>query len=392
MSPETRWIVECLRSLPGRGTPRAPGDSLDWNLLLLSAEAEGLGPALGFACRANPPASMPVAVRERLQRDLIEGTASHLILSGELGRILKQFEREGIAVIPLKGPALGETLYPSPALRPCADLDLLVRPERVRPVDELLRRLGYRRLADAHSFQFDLDYDRATLYEGPTGVRVDLHWGLLSDPRYSWDEREGLTVWDRAVSIRVAGQESLGLCPEDLLLYLAVHLAVHHALAGLLWYYDLYLAIERWAGTLDWEALTARASRWRVRAALYFVLTELERHFGARVPAAVMVGIKPRCPRATLLGWLLGHRTPQERRRLEHVIALLLVDRGRDLLGTLGHALLPPPAWLRARYQGLGPSLLTCYLAHYRRLGQIVSQATGGARGARDQHDGLTGA
>ncbi|PYO17213.1 MAG: hypothetical protein DMD88_21200, partial [Candidatus Rokuibacteriota bacterium] len=67
-------------------------------------------------------------------------------------------------------------------------------------------------------------------------------------------------VWDRAVRVRVAGQEALGLCPEDLLLYLAVHLAVHHALVGLLWYYDLYLVIERWADTLDWEALIARAS------------------------------------------------------------------------------------------------------------------------------------
>jgi len=73
----------------------------------------------------------------------------------------------------------------------------------------------------------------------------------------------------------MAGQEALGLCPEDLLLYLSVHLAVHHALAGLLWYYDLFL-IERWRGTLDWEALIAWASRWRVRAALYFALWELQ--------------------------------------------------------------------------------------------------------------------
>src|SRR5205814_5675400 len=40
------------------------------------------------------------------------------------------------------------------------------------------------------------------------------------------------------------------------------------------------------------------------------------------------------------------------RSRLEHLIALLLVDRGRDLLGTLGRTLLPPPAWLGARYEG----------------------------------------
>jgi hypothetical protein len=323
---------------------------------------------------------MPVAVRERFHRYLVDGTASHLILSRELGRLLEAFEREEVPVIPLKGPALAEAVYPHPALRPCTDLDLLVTRESLHRVDDLLQRLGYRRLADAHSFRFDLAYDRATLYEGTGGVHVDLHWGLLSDPRYSWDEREGLTVWDRAVPIRVADRDALGLCPEDLVLYLAVHLAVHHGLAGLLWYWDLALILGRWEGKLDWDALSARASRWRVRSALYFALMELEVLFGASAPAAVMARIEPRGPRVAVMGWLLRHRAPQQRRALEHLIALLLVDRGRDLLGTLRHLLLPPPAWLGARYEGAGSSLLGHYLAHYRRLGQVVSRAKEGLR------------
>lgn len=388
LSAEIRWLLACVRSLPGQEAP-SPPDLLSWDRVLAIAEAEGLAPALASAVKTKAPTAVPAAVRERLHRRLADGIAGQLILGRELGRLLRLFEREGVPVIPLKGPALAETLYPHPALRPCSDLDLLVRRDSVPRVDDLLHGLGYCRWADAHSFRFDLAYDRATLYEGPSGVRVDLHWGLLSEPRYAWDEREGLTVWDRAVRIRVAGVEALGLCPEDLLLYLAVHLAVHHALAGVLWYYDLYLVIERWASTLDWEALIARASRWRVRTAFYFALLGLEMLFGARAPAGVMVGIEPRGPRAALMSWLLRHRTEQQRRRLEHLIALLLVDRGRDLLGTLRHALLPPPAWLEARYEGLGSSRLGYYWAHYRRLGQILHQATGGlgASRGRDARD-----
>ena len=80
------------------------------------------------------------------------------------------------------------------------------------------------------------------------------------------------------------------------------------------------------------------------------------------------------------MGWLLRHRTSEQRRRLEHLITLLLVDRGRDLLPTLRHALLPLPAWLGARYEGAGSSLVGHYLAHYRRLGQVVSRAKEGLR------------
>ena len=367
-----------MRTLGGPHAPPAPPPSLDWHSLRAVAEAEGVAPALGFAVKTKAPEQIPATVWEWLSRTLTDSTAGYLILSHELGRLLEAFDREKVPVIPLKGPALGETLYAHPALRPCSDLDLLVRRESVRQVDDLLQRLGYRRLADAHTFRFDLTYDRATLYEGPTGVHVDLHWGLLSEPRYSWDEREGLAVWGRAVRIRVSGEEAFGLCPEDLFLYLAAHLAVHHSLAGLLWYYDLYLVLERWGDTLNWEALITRASRWRVRAALYFALLELERLFGARVPAAVMARIRPRSPRAAAMGWLLRHRTFEQRRQLEHLITLLLVDRGRDILGTLRGAFFPPPAWLRVRYEGLASSLPGYYLAHYRRFGQIVSQATRG--------------
>jgi hypothetical protein len=383
MSVETRWLIDGMRALARHEAPPVPTDSLDWNGVVEMAEGESLAAALGFAWKSAPPERMPPAIRERLGRHLAEGTARHLALSGELGRLLKSFEREHVPVIPLKGPVLAEMLYAHPALRPCSDLDLLIRREHLERVDELLRRLAYRRMADAHSFRFDVAYDHATLYASPSGVHVDLHWSLLSEPRYAWNEREAQTVWDRAVRIRVAGEEALGLCPEDLLLYLSVHLAVHHSLAGLLWYYDLFLILERWTDTLDWQAVSTRASRWRVRAAVYFTLREVERLFGARVPAAVMVQLRPRGPRAAAMAWLLRHRGPAQRRAAEHLIGLLLVDRGRDLVGTLRRIALPPSDWMAARYDAAGASRLRQYAAHYRRLGQVVSQATPGLRPRR---------
>jgi putative nucleotidyltransferase-like protein len=383
MSAETRWLIDCLRALARHEAPPVPTDLLDWNGVVDKAEGESLAAALGFAWKSAAPERTPPAVRERLRRHLVEGTARHLALSGELGRLLKSFEREHVPVIPLKGPALAETLYPDPAIRPCSDLDLLIRRENVERVDDLLQRLGYRRVADEHSFRFDVAYDHATLYSSPSGVHVDLHWSLLSEPRYAWNEREGQAVWDRAVRMPVAGEEALGLCPEDLLLYLSVHLAVHHSLAGLLWYYDLFLLLGRWAETLDWQAVSARASRWRVRTAVYFALREVEALFGVRAPAALMKDLEPRGPRAAAMAWLLRHRGPAQRRAAEHLIGLLLVDRGRDLVGTLRRIALPPSDWMAARYDAAGDSRLRQFVAHYRRLGQVVGQAMPGLRSRR---------
>jgi hypothetical protein len=313
-----------------------------------------------------------------LTRQFTESTARHLLLSRELTGILRRFKAQAVPIILLKGPVLAEMLYAHPALRPFYDLDLLIRREDVHRADRLLQEFGCRRMADAHSWSFDIAYDQATFYEGPTFLRVDLHWGLVNDPRYSWDEREGLAVWERAIPIRVADEEALGLCPEDLLLYLALHLAIHHALAGLVWYWDLALLLDRRAATLDWEAVIARASGWRVRSALFFALLGLEISFGVSAPPSLMTRLRPRGARAAVMSWLLRHRGLDRLAPLDHLIPFLLVDRGGDLAGALSQIVWPSAAWVRARYAGAASSLAGQYLAHYRRMGEVLREARAG--------------
>jgi hypothetical protein len=367
-----------VRTLGEGDAPPAPPASLHWDRALAVAEAEGVAPALGFVFKTEAPAAVPAAIRERLRRHFVDSTAGQLLLLRELVRLLDAFEREAVPVIPLKGPPLAETLYPHPALRPSSDLDLLIRPESLMRVDGLLQRLGYRRRADDHSWSFDVAYDRATLYEGPGGIHVDLHWSLVSDPRFAWNEAAGLSVFERAVKMPLGPGRALGLCPEDLLLYLAVHLAVHHGLAGLLWYWDLARLLGRYADRLDWETVVARAGQWRVSTALYFALRGCARFFGVSAPGPVLARLRARGPRAAALRWLTEHADTARLRQLEHLIALLLVDRARDLGRPLRAALFPSPAWVRARYPGAGGSLPAQYLAHGRRMVGIARGARGG--------------
>jgi hypothetical protein len=96
-----------------------------------------------------------------------------------------------------------------------------------------------------------------------------------------------------------------------------------------------------------------------------------------------MDGLEPRGPRTAALAGLVHHRAPSQRRAAEHVIGLLLVDRGRDLVGTLWRVLFPPSDWLRARYEGAGTSRLAWYVAHCRRVGHVARQAVAALRPPR---------
>jgi hypothetical protein len=367
------WLCAYLGALTS-GPLSPAGPPAGWGAVADVAEAEGLAAALGYGLARRPDPTVPAAVALRLQARFKEALARHVVMSRDLAALLRALAAASIPTIPLKGAYLGEVVYPHPAVRPMSDIDVLIPADDRFRVDGILSGLGYRRGNDAHSWAFDVAYDGATFYDGPGGARVDVHWRLLNDPRCGWNRAAGEAVWDRAVPVTLAGERALALSPEDLVLSLAAHLAVHHGLAGLVWYWDLKLVLDRWSSALDWDGLRARAAHWRLRRVLYFVLHRLGDMFP--VPPAVetaMARIVPWGPRSRAVEWLVDHRADRLR-GLEHVISLLVVDRVGDLLRALGGAICPSPGWLRARYgAGAGrTSLLSAYVAHGARLAMVA--------------------
>ena len=369
-SPVRRWLVSCLDALGHRQPVPAPPLDLDWAALLTLAEVEDVLPAVAYAAGTARWTTVPAVARRPLADALAASRARHLVMTGELARALRRCATEGIDVIALKGPVLAETVFPDPALRPFSDLDLLVRPRDRRRTDASLRALGYAPLADEHSWDFDIAYDGATVYESPGGVRIDLHWALLTEARYAWRQPEAASVWQRATPITLAGERALGLAPEDLVLHLATHFAVHHSLTGLLRQWDLALVLAQ--TPIDWPRLLARAHAWRVRRALFFALRGVAEAFPSVVPPAVLDDWRPRGPRAALLASLLRAAADDRRRRLEHVVTLLLIDRARDVGVSVRGALWPSADWLRARYGHESVAPRGLYLAHLRRLAGVL--------------------
>jgi hypothetical protein len=370
--PASAWLLACLDAL-GRRQPVAPPPAdVDWDALLARAEAEDVLPAVAYA--ATGWAAVPPEIRRRLADALATGRARNLVMTRELAWALRRCATDGIAVIVLKGPVLAETVYPDPALRPFGDLDLLVQPEDRRRADATLRALGYAPVADEHSWDFDIAFDGATVYESTAGVRIDLHWALLTEARYAWRPREAAAVWDRAVPITLAGERALGLAPEDLVLHLATHFAVHHSLTGLLRQWDLALVLAH--APMEWPVLLRRARAWRVRQALFFTLLSVSAVFPTAVPRRVLGRLRRRGVRAALLTNLLLGVTAERRPRFEHVITLLLIDRARGVGASVGRALWPSAPWLRARYGRESRGIGRLYLAHLRRLAGVVG-ATG---------------
>ena len=344
--------------------------ALNWDWVLRRAEAERLGALLYAVLRSLP---LPDGVLDRLRVAWVSGRRQHLLGVEQLSGVLSAFEREGLPVLTLKGPALAEMLYRDPGLRPFTDLDLLIRAADVSRAVLLLSALGYRHLDIGNSLPYELAWRHAASFVSaenrPGHLPIDLHWGLLDSPGIApAPEIDLQEIWGRAVKVEAWEQPARGPCPEDLLIYLALHWAVHHAFSGLIWRLDLALLLRRYGATLDWKAVAERARRWRVRGALYVALRKIEVEFGVESPPAFLARLKRGGPRLALVEWL-SRRRGEQLERLDYLIPVLLMDRGSDVLRALASGALPPAGWARFRYGK--ESLLGAYLAHYSRIGRV---------------------
>ncbi len=137
--------------------------------------------------------------------------------------VVDAFTRRGIDVLVLKGPTLGEWLYPG-EVRIYSDSDLMVGPERQIDAVEVLERLGFRTHCPWLPSPLSLDPGGTAFERGED--MVDLHCaipGLHGDPTVIWAD-----LITKAESRTKDGIELRVPDKDTLLLHVAVH-AGHHA-------------------------------------------------------------------------------------------------------------------------------------------------------------------
>jgi hypothetical protein len=87
--------------------------------------------------------SLADSLARKLQNEAVTASALDLLGERELRKVLISLVEYGVRPLLLKGASLAYTVYPSPALRPRGDTDLLVREGDLPRVAQILRKLGY---------------------------------------------------------------------------------------------------------------------------------------------------------------------------------------------------------------------------------------------------------
>ena len=381
MNTTTDFLLACAS---GRRDAEARADlavcltqEVDWTDLLERARQHGLLSLIYDRLREldgvhgpapHPSARVPPAVMARLKAAFYTNVVRTGRLAEQLEAVVAALQRDGVTPIVLKGGALGRTVYPNPALRPMADLDLLVRPEQMPAARAPLTALGFRLPASARMLPFQqsfgggLDWQRES-HDGSTLLDLQHHIIGVDFVRSAFPV-DVEALWERARPLSVGHTQTLQLSPEDTLIHLCLHPALHDGFAGpLIGTVDMDRVI-RTAGSdapsasAFWTRVVERTVRFRVRTAVAYGLLAARRLLATPVPDDVLSALRPSRPRLDLLQRLAPldvpsimdrtGRAPTGARQL--LLYAVLMDRPRDAAGMVRRILFPDSAWLTVRY------------------------------------------
>ena len=319
-----------------------------------------------------PPQERDRPAAAALLRELRTAALFHDRRERLLRGVLRALTAAGLRALLIKGAALAYTAYPAPWLRPRVDIDLLVHPGDLDASDAVLRAEGWTRDAEPdHHLAAAQRHYRMPIPGQPGQVEhLDLHWRPVNPPAFAtlppfdaW--------WDRAVPLPALDPAARTAAPDDALLLACVHLAAHHGAAiDLLWLLD----VHRVAVQLTAEE-RARFAATAARA-------------GLRTVCARVLGMTVECypdPRSARLLSSLRSEDARERtalfsrsvRPVRALAADLAALGWRDRVRLLREHLLPPRAYLRAKYPRC-PGPLIPFAAVYRVLAGLPRWLTKG--------------
>jgi hypothetical protein len=272
---ETLLLLDCARATIEPETAdriRARVTAgLNWDRLLTLAQRHGLAPLvyahLSQICAASVPTDTLAFLRDYSQRN----TAYVVLLTGELVRLLKMLEANGVVAVPYKGAALALKLYGSVARRQFADLDILVRKRDVWEAGRLIEAEGFEPVVpipEAMRARLLRHAYVRTFHHGGSRTLLELHWDIAE--RY-WAVRFDVdAMWRRLEPMTLPGATAYVPCAEDLLLLLCVHRVRHESdkLEGIASLAELL----RRTPDLDWPRVWRQSEEMHCRRILEFGL------------------------------------------------------------------------------------------------------------------------
>lgn len=335
---------------------------LNWQLVKDRAYTHGLAPLLYHQLKGMDPTLVPPEVHHDLKRSHKTCLQARMVAGQQFRDISSNFNRQGIALIPLKGLALADTVYPDLALRPSNDLDLFIARKDLDQAKRALKQLGYTENRACFPNQVSRGLKVTTNFVQNHKLPLDVHWHIIRPPYNKYVPVDDL--WRNAVSESLYGIDTLVFSPEYQLLHSCFHFA-KHGYWRLLWLVDISELIHSYREMLDWRVIVNKTQEYRIERLIHRVLSIVKAIYNSPMPDFVLEDLEPPSLRS-LEDYVFSSLANPKVGPTKWILArfLALDEAGKKLRYIFG-TLFPNKEFMRHRYPEK-----SLYLSYPLRLGK----------------------
>jgi putative nucleotidyltransferase-like protein len=318
---------------------------IDWESLMAEASDHGLLPLLYSHLNTTCRDLVPNPILAKLKEKFVANSQCNLYLMRELIQFLDLLRANGIEALAFKGPVLAAVLYGDLSLRQAGDLDILIHKDDFFRVKGLLESAGYRmepqlsRSQQSSHLRFHCEIQ--FVHRDEVSV-VDLHWALTPRTFPFSLNPEGL--FERSISLTLAGHSIPTFASEDLLVYLCMNGAKDNW--NQLESVAVVAELLRVCDGLNWTACIERAGAWRGRNMFALGLMLAKDLFKCDIPADVLATLNGhealRQTALTIERRLLGEARKRPTQMQRFRMNLQYMDRKRDAVVGLARSIYVP--------------------------------------------------
>ncbi len=234
-------------------------NNLNWDYLIQRSFQHKITPLLYWNLKEFED-EVPEIVYKSLKESFIGNAKNNLLMLGELFKILNLFDKEGINIIPYKGPLLAISVYKNLALRLFDDLDIFVYKNDVLKIKKTLISNGYISQIQLKGFKekLYLNFHRDYQFFNPMNhINIEIHWNFIGVsftlPSNIFSSPKSLRY------VKIQNQNVLSLSSCDMLLVLCIH-ASGHLWERISWICDISEFIQSHKD-IEWDELIDKCGR-----------------------------------------------------------------------------------------------------------------------------------
>ncbi len=279
----------------------AAADEMAVEAFVRNARYHGVTPLLDARFKDARASTWPEAIRSACREDALVYAVQESARHAELLRVLGELQQAGVRPLLLKGTALAYSLYPSPAMRPRGDTDLLIPESQLSQAAVVLSRLGYARGSAVSGLLISYQANWTRRHGVAITHDLDVHWRINNSQILAkiltYEELDA-----RAVLLPALNQHARALTAVHALLLACIHRAGHANapyyvdgqphLGGnrLIWLYDIHLLVTHMSDA-DLAEFVALATDRQVRAICRDAIEASIDRFATPVASSVLAGL-----------------------------------------------------------------------------------------------------